>query len=103
MTFPYYATSQVVQDDGTVSSGNQQYTTVIIVQHGAFRDANAYYCTMQKLVYDSQSLFTNYIASKVLVIAPNFNYRTDDDVYTSDAFWNITKVRKTRKENLFTD
>ena len=93
VTYPYYATSRVIEDDGTVSSSNQRYTKVIIVQHGADRDANAYYCTMQQVVYDSKSMFSNYDARKILVIAPNFNYRTDDDIYKSDAFWNTTKVK----------
>jgi hypothetical protein len=89
-TIAYYATEPLRnQNDGLID--RSPYKKTIIIQHGAFRDADVYYCLMQQLVYDAQQNF-KYNFSEVLVIAPNFNYKTDYDVYTSDAFFNITKV-----------
>jgi hypothetical protein len=86
----YYAT-QRLRNHGDGSIDTSPYTKTIVMQHGAFRDADIYYCLMQQLVYAAQQQY-KYNTSEVLVIAPNFNYKTDYDVYASDAFFNISKV-----------
>ena len=78
-TFPYHA-SQLLRDGGDQS-------IAFIIQHGATRKAEEYFCNFQNIMMEQ-----NYRAyDDILVIAPNFNYKDDDGVLPTDAFWNTTK------------
>jgi hypothetical protein len=88
----YYATTPLQSGDGINLADSSKFKQAIVIHHGSARDADVHYCLMQQLVYDTQQKYSHN-ASAVLVIAPNFNYKTDDDVYVSDAYFNTTKVR----------
>ena len=79
ITFPYYS-NQFVQ-----AGGNQ--TMVVFIQHGALRDADYSYCSFQQLMLEQ----TYRPFDQILVIAPDFNFKNDEGVLSTDAFWNSTK------------
>ena len=56
----------------------------MLVIHGAFRDADAYFCMMHGLMQAQ-----DYRDPKdILIIAPDFSYKGDFGLFKSDAFWN---------------
>jgi hypoxanthine phosphoribosyltransferase len=79
ITFPYHS-SQLLR-----LGGNQ--TMVLIVQHGALRNSEAYFCSFKQLML--QQTYRN--INDILIVAPDFNYATDDLVHPSDAVWNSSK------------
>jgi hypothetical protein len=78
-TFPYHS-SQLLR-----LGGNQ--TMALIIQHGALRDSESYFCSFKKLMRTQ----TYRDFEEILVIAPDFNYATDDLVHPNDAVWNTSK------------
>jgi len=74
LMFTYYA-------DQDISKGGKQKKAVI-VQHGASRNADGYYCQMAKLMMKGEELDPD-----VLVIAPSIVYDGDKAVEDSDAVW----------------
>jgi hypothetical protein len=79
ITFPYHS-SQLLR-----LGGNQ--TMALIIQHGALRDSESYFCSFKKLLFTQQYRDVD----DILVIAPDFNYATDDLVHPMDAVWNSSK------------
>lgn len=79
ITFPYHASSHLA--DG----GN--YTLALLIQHGAMRNAEQYFCSFKELMQEQG--YRDF--RDVLVIAPNFNYETDTLVHPNDVFWNASK------------
>lgn len=80
ITFPYHANQ-------LLHAGGNQYTMALFIQHGAMRDADRYFCSFRKLMLQQ----THRPFSQILIIAPDFNYASDEGVLPSDAFWNETK------------
>lgn len=80
-TFPYHA-NQLLR-----AGGNQ--TMALVIQHGAMRDADKYFCSFRTLMLEQ--MYRNF--DDILVIAPDFNYQHDDGVLETDAFWNQSKPR----------
>ena len=78
-TFPYHA-NQLLR-----TGGNQ--TMALFIQHGAMRDANHYFCSFRKLMKEQDYRPFD----DILVITPDFNFKNDEGVLPSDAFWNSTK------------
>jgi hypothetical protein len=79
ITFPYHS-SQLLR-----LGGNQ--SMVLIIQHGALRNSEAYFCSFkQMMLQQSYRPFQD-----ILIIAPDFNYATDDLVHPNDAIWNSSK------------
>lgn len=79
ITFPYHA-SQLLHTGGN-------YTMALFIQHGAMRNADAYFCSFKKLM-----LLQKYRKFEdILIIAPDFNYEHDELVHPRDAFWNSSK------------
>lgn len=79
ITFPYHASSHLA--DG----GN--YTLALLIQHGAMRNAEQYFCSFKQLMQEQG--YRDF--RDVLIIAPNFNYETDSLVHPNDVFWNASK------------
>jgi hypothetical protein len=79
MTFPYHS-SQLLR-----LGGNQ--TMVLIIQHGALRNSEAYFCSFKQMML--QQTYRKF--EDILIIAPDFNYATDDLVHPNDAVWNSSK------------
>jgi pimeloyl-ACP methyl ester carboxylesterase len=65
--------------------GNQ--SMALIIQHGALRDSESYFCSFKKLMLTQP--YRPF--ADILVIAPDFNYATDDLVHPNDAVWNSSK------------
>jgi hypothetical protein len=78
-TFPYHA-NQLLR-----AGGNQ--TMTLFIQHGAMRNADNYFCSFRSLMKEQD--YRPF--EDILVIAPDFNYKNDDGVLPTDAFWNSTK------------
>jgi len=79
ITFPYHASNLLR------AGGN--HTMALFIQHGAMRDADAYFCSFRSLMLEQEYRPFN----DIMVIAPDFNYRNDPGVLPTDAFWNATK------------
>lgn len=79
ITFPYYASSRL-------ASGGD-YSMALLIQHGAIRNAEQYFCSFEELM--RSQTYRNF--HDILVIAPRFNYEHDELVHPNDVFWNATK------------
>lgn len=79
ITFPYHASSHLA-DGG-------DYTLALLIQHGAMRNAEQYFCSFKQLMQEQG--YRDF--RDVLIIAPNFNYETDSLVHPNDVFWNASK------------
>lgn len=79
ITFPYHASSNL-------ASGGH-YTLALLIQHGAMRNSEQYFCSFKQLMLEQGYRdFRN-----ILVIAPNFNYESDSLIHPNDIFWNSSK------------
>jgi hypothetical protein len=81
VTFPYH--SEVDLE----ATGDRNATVAMLIMHGAMRDADSYFCSLYKL--EQSQPYRD--PSRVLIIAPDFNYANDDGVLPSDAWWNASK------------
>jgi hypothetical protein len=79
ITFPYYASSRL-------ASGGE-YSMALLIQHGAIRNAEQYFCSFEELM--RTQTYRNF--HDILIIAPRFNYEHDELVHPNDVFWNATK------------
>jgi hypothetical protein len=79
ITFPYHASSHLA------NGGN--YTLALVIQHGAMRNAEQYFCSFKGLMQEQG--YRDF--RDVLIIAPNFNYETDSLVHPNDVYWNASK------------
>ena len=79
MTFPYHS-SQLLRLGGN-------HSMVLIIQHGALRNSEAYFCSFKQMML--QQPYRHF--DDILIIAPDFNYATDDLVHPNDAVWNSSK------------
>mmetsp|Transcript_26993 Transcript_26993/g.38698 ORF Transcript_26993/g.38698 Transcript_26993/m.38698 type:complete len:573 (-) Transcript_26993:63-1781(-) len=79
ITFPYHASSRL--------AAGGKYTMALLIQHGAMRNAEEYFCSFKRLMRAQ-----NYRDFRdILIIAPNFNYEHDELVHPNDVFWNSSK------------
>ena len=78
ITFPYYASSRL-------ASGGE-YSMALLIQHGAIRNAEQYFCSFEELM--RTQTYRNF--HDILIIAPRFNYEHDELVHPNDVFWNAT-------------
>jgi hypothetical protein len=79
ITFPYYASSRLIL------GGN--YTMALLIQHGALRNAEEYFCSFKQLILEQ----IHRHHENILVIAPIFDYEYDELVHPEDVFWNSSK------------
>lgn len=79
ITFPYHASSHL--------ANGGDYTLALLIQHGAMRNAEQYFCSFKQLMQEQG--YRDF--RDVLIIAPNFNYETDTLVHPNDVFWNASK------------
>ena len=79
ITFPYHASSRL-------ASGGK-YTMALLIQHGAMRNSEEYFCSFKRLMLEQS--YRNF--QDILIIAPDFNYEYDELVHPNDAFWNSSK------------
>jgi hypothetical protein len=79
ITFPYLS-GQLLQ-----AGGNQ--TMALFIQHGALRNGEDYFCSFKRLMLTQE--YRPF--SEILIIAPDFNYKSDALVHPMDAFWNTSK------------
>ena len=79
LTFPYHS-SQLLR-----LGGNQ--SMVLIIQHGALRNSEAYFCSFKQMML--RQPYRDF--DDILIIAPDFNYGNDDLVHPNDAVWNSSK------------
>jgi hypothetical protein len=59
----------------------------LLIQHGAIRNAEQYFCSFEELM--RTQTYRNF--HDILIIAPRFNYEHDELVHPNDVFWNATK------------
>ena len=79
VTFAYHATTDIARGGS--------HKLAVIVMHGAYRDADNYFCMMHSLMKKQP-----YRDPKdIVVISPDFNYANDEGVVPTDAFWNSSK------------
>ena len=79
ITFPYHASSHL--------ANGGDYTLALLIQHGAMRNAEQYFCSFKQLMQEQG--YRDF--RDVLIIAPNFNYETDSLVHPNDVYWNASK------------
>lgn len=79
ITFPYHASSRL-------DSGGK-YTMALLIQHGAMRNSEEYFCSFKRLMQNQE--YRDF--RDILIIAPDFNYEQDDLVHPNDVFWNTSK------------
>ena len=80
VTFPYHAEAEIEKPDA-------RFTMAIILVHGAYRDADNYFC----LMYGLHKRVSHRSDDEVLVITPDFNYENDEGARPGDAFWNRSR------------